>query len=227
LSGLEDLRERHDSKRLDDAASDTDSIGTLMTLQKLLEVDSEPTGTKPKKHRKKRRGDGIKQESDDADAESDEGPMKRGTKKLEIDSDEEDTKVGKRLSWNNNMHKGQSKEMPKDIVQLKAKGNDEVDTSDHSTGSNIVITRKRANTTSEDRNDLKRKLEESIEKSILWRLENYKEKGVPVESVGKLDALDSPRRKDPQMLSPRKQAPATLPKNREPEKKINSRNDRH
>jgi len=148
---------------------------------------------------------------------------------LDIDSDEEDTKVGKRLSWNNNMHKGQSKEMPKDIVQLKVKGNDEVDTSDHSTGSSTIVTRKRANTTSEDRNDLKRKLEESIEKSILWRLENYKEKGIPVESVGKLDVLDSPRRKDPKMLSPRKPpAPTTtLPKNKEPEKKTNSRNDRH
>jgi len=56
LSGLEDLRERHDSKQQDDAASDTDSIGTLMTLQKLLDVDSEATSTKPKKHRKKRRG---------------------------------------------------------------------------------------------------------------------------------------------------------------------------
>jgi len=238
LAGLEDLRERHDSKRQDDAASDTDSIGTLMTLQKLLEVDAEAGAmTKPKKHRKKRRGDGKKQESDDADAESDEEPAKKGTKKLEIDSDEEDAKVAKRLSWGNNMPKGQSKEMPKgqskempkDIVQLKAKGIDEIDT-DQSTGSNTIVTRKRANTTSEDRNDLKRKLEESIEKSILWRLENYKEQGIHVESVNKLEILDSPRgRKEPQVVSPSKRQPITtpVPRSKEPEKKTNSRNDRH
>jgi len=70
----EDLsHEKRDSK-LDDAASDTDSISTLMTLQRLFEVDDPDSieAKEKKKARKKRKGEAAKEESDSPGIDSDE-----------------------------------------------------------------------------------------------------------------------------------------------------------